>query len=112
MIKIGRKSVKSKNELFFEKFVASSEYRNFKIKQLFRHETKLLSLMDLWTLAGIGYSIGQFFMMKYVFFYGITRPFMKADGIDPPDHPKCIGTIYILRKQFFRIFCVLKWGFK
>jgi hypothetical protein len=56
-----------------------------------RHETKLLSLMDLWTLAGIGYSIGQFFMMKYVFFYGITRPFMKADGIDPPDHPKCIG---------------------
>lgn len=60
-----------------------------------RHETKLLSLMDLWTLAGIGYSIGQFFMMKYVFFYGITRPFMKADGIDPPDHPKCIGRIHL-----------------
>ena len=60
--------------------------------------------MDLWTLAGIGYSIGQFFMMKYVFFYGITRPFMKADGIDPPDHPKCIGTIHILRKQIFRLF--------
>ena len=75
--------------------MASSEYMNFKIKQLFRHETKLLSLMDLWTLAGIGYSIGQFFMMKYVFFYGITRPFMKADGIDPPDHPKCIGRIHL-----------------
>ena len=60
-----------------------------------KHETKLLSFMDLWTLAGIGYSIGQFFMMKYVFFYGITRPFMKADGIEPPNHPKCIGRIHL-----------------
>ena len=40
-------------------------------------------------------SMGQFFMMKYVFFYGITRPFMKVDGIEPPDHPKCIGRIHL-----------------
>ena len=39
--------------------------------------------------------MGQFFMMKYVFFYGITRPFMKVDGIEPPDHPKCIGRIHL-----------------
>ena len=55
----------------------------------------LLENMDLWTLAGISYSLGQFFMLKYVFFYGFPRPFMKADGIDPPDHPKCIGKVIL-----------------
>ena len=55
----------------------------------------LISNMDLWTLAGLGFSMGQFFHMKYVFFYGLVRPFVKADGIEPPNHPKCIARIHL-----------------
>ena len=60
-----------------------------------KNDIVLLKNFDLWTFAGIGYSFGQFFMMKYVFFYGVPRPFMKADGIVPPNHPKCIGRIHL-----------------
>ena len=51
--------------------------------------------LDLWSLTGIGYSTGQFFMVKYVVYYGLPRLFMKVDGIDPPDTPKCIGRIHL-----------------
>ena len=49
----------------------------------------------MWTLAGLGFTIGQFFHMKYVFFYGISRPFVMADGVEPPNHPKCIARIHL-----------------
>jgi hypothetical protein len=60
-----------------------------------RYEPKVVERLDLWTLCGLGYSMGQFFCIKYVFFYGFTRPFVMADGIDPPNHPKCIGRIHL-----------------
>ncbi|CAB4066257.1 unnamed protein product [Lepeophtheirus salmonis] len=48
-----------------------------------------------WLLCGIAYMSGQFFMLKYVVFYGMTRPFGLEDGIDDyPEHPKCIARIY------------------
>ena len=55
----------------------------------------LVSQMDLWTLAGLGFSVGQFFQLMYVFLYGFTRPFVKADGIEAPNHPKWIGRIHL-----------------
>ena len=61
----------------------------------FHFHPNLVSKMDLWTLSGLGYSMGQFFCMKYVIFYGITRPIVMADGIEPPYHPKCIGRIHL-----------------
>ena len=60
-----------------------------------KHEPDLFKVFDLWTIAGLGYTMGQFFMMKYVFFYGITRPIMKTDGVEPPDHPKCVARIHL-----------------
>ena len=49
----------------------------------------------MWTLAGIGYSMGQFFHMKYTVFYGMPGVFMTEDGIDAPTPPKCIGRIHL-----------------
>jgi len=51
--------------------------------------------MDLWTLSGTGYSMGQFFHLKYVIFYGYPRAFVNADGIEARDHPKCISRIHL-----------------
>ena len=59
-----------------------------------KYKTVLFKRMDLWTMSGMCCCISVFFMMKYIFFYGITRPFMKMDGIEPPDHPKCVGRIH------------------
>ena len=50
--------------------------------------------MDLWTLSGLSLSMSFFFMMKLISNYGINRTFMKIDGIEPPDQPKCIGHIH------------------
>ena len=61
----------------------------------FRYQPSIASKMDMWTLGGLGYTMGQFFYMKYIFFYGINRPFVMADGIEPPYHPKCIARIHL-----------------
>ena len=61
----------------------------------FKYEQNIVATFDMWTLAGLGFAMGQFFHMKYVFFYGISRPFVMADGIEPPYHPKCIARIHL-----------------
>ena len=76
-------------------FVIIEVWLHFIYSLALKEHYDLLENMDLWTLAGVSYSLGQFFMLKYVFFYGFPRPFMKADGIDPPDHPKCIGKVIL-----------------
>jgi len=55
----------------------------------------ILRSVGLWTLAGVGLSVGGFFNLKYVIFYGWPRPFVVEDGIDKaPPHPKCIYRIH------------------
>ena len=59
-----------------------------------RYEMDILKSLGLWTLAGVGLSVGGFFNLKYVVFYGWPRPFVVEDGIDKaPRHPKCIYRI-------------------
>ena len=54
----------------------------------------ILKSLGLWTLAGVGISVGGFFNLKYVVFYGWPRPFVVEDGIEKaPSHPKCIYRI-------------------
>ena len=60
-----------------------------------RFEPEVVKKMDLWTLSGLGYAYGQFFCLKYVFFYGVTRPIVMSDGIEPCNHPKCISRIHL-----------------
>ena len=59
-----------------------------------QYDMKILTSLGLWTLAGVGLSIGGFFQLKYVIFYGWPRPFVMEDGINKaPPHPKCIYRI-------------------
>jgi len=69
------------------------------------YEPNLTQLLGLETLAGLGYSMGHFFYLKYVFFYGLCRPFVMADGVEPPNHPKCIARV-ALYSDMWRYFDV------
>lgn len=51
--------------------------------------------MDNWTLYGFGYTMGQFFHVKYVVFYGLSTTWAALEGIPVPNTPKCIGRIHL-----------------
>ena len=56
----------------------------------------ILTSLDVWTLASVGLSVAGFFYIKYTVFYGWSRPFVVADGIDmAPLPPKCVYRIHL-----------------
>lgn len=54
----------------------------------------LMNRLDLWTLAGIGYWNGQFFMNKYTVLYGVPSSVARLESLDPPKGPRCVAYIY------------------
>ena len=70
-------------------------FAHFFYVSAFKYEQRLVNTFDMWTLAGLGFTTGQFFHTEYVFLYGISKPFLMADGIQPPNHPKCIARIHL-----------------
>ena len=54
----------------------------------------LMNRLDLWTLAGIGYWSGQFFMNKYTVLYGVPASVARIENLDPPPGPRCVAFIY------------------
>ena len=62
----------------------------------FTYNMDILTSLDVWTLAGVGLSVAGFFNIKYTVFYGWSRPFVVADGIDmAPLPPKCVYRIHL-----------------
>ncbi len=59
--------------------------------------------LDVWSAAGFGYSLGQFFMLKYTVLYGLPSALASLDQVDSPPPPKCIGRIH-LYSQMWRDF--------
>lgn len=59
-----------------------------------QHNLSVIEDMDLWTLAGMGYCQGQFFMVKYIVMFGIPAVVARICGMDPPAGPKCVAHIY------------------
>ena len=53
-----------------------------------RYDLQLIRSVDLWTFCGIGYTVGQFFNLKYVIFYGFPRAFYFADNIEDIPTPR------------------------
>ncbi|KAK3784599.1 hypothetical protein RRG08_003407 [Elysia crispata] len=53
-----------------------------------------LKHLSLWALVAVGQSTGQFFMVKYVIFYGLGGQLGRFDGIVPPPEPRCISWVY------------------
>lgn len=60
-----------------------------------QYDLDIMHKVNLWTLCGIGFAMGQFFHLKYVVFYGVPRPFLIEDSIDAPTPPKCIARIHL-----------------
>ncbi|XP_061167009.1 protein-cysteine N-palmitoyltransferase HHAT-like [Saccostrea echinata] len=54
----------------------------------------LMNRLDLWTLAGVGYWNGQFFMNKYTVLYGVPASVAHLEKLDPPPGPRCVAYIY------------------
>ncbi|XP_045178562.2 protein-cysteine N-palmitoyltransferase HHAT-like [Mercenaria mercenaria] len=60
-----------------------------------QNNTMVLKSVSLFTLMGIGYLHGQFFMVKYLVMFGLPGTIAKFDYLNPPDGPKCISYIYL-----------------
>lgn len=54
-----------------------------------------MQYMNLWTMYGFAYSMGQFFCNKYIVSYGLGIALAKFDRIDAPRMPMCIGRIHL-----------------
>ncbi|XP_067681278.1 protein-cysteine N-palmitoyltransferase HHAT-like [Haliotis asinina] len=58
------------------------------------HNITAVKEMSLWALVGIGYTVGQYFMVKYLVMYDLPGQVARLDDLDPPLGPKCISYIY------------------
>ncbi|KAL1501940.1 hypothetical protein ABEB36_007167 [Hypothenemus hampei] len=58
-------------------------------------QLELVKQMDLCSLCGYGYLMGQFFHIKYVVFYGLSTSLAAFDGAVVPRLPRCIGRIHL-----------------
>ena len=58
-------------------------------------QSTALKAVSLFTLAGIGYCHGQFFMVKYLVMFGLPASVARVDNLDPPLGPKCIAYIHL-----------------
>ena len=63
----------------------------------------LVEKLDIWAAGGLGYTLAQFFMIKYFVFYGLPSSLAQLDGINAPPPPKCISRIH-LYSQMWRDF--------
>lgn len=51
--------------------------------------------LDSWSLYGYGYTMGQFFHLKYVVMYGITTTLANFENVEIPKTPRCIGRVHL-----------------
>lgn len=58
-------------------------------------QIELLQGLDLCTLCGYGYLMGQFFHIKYIVLYGLSTSLASFDNILVPALPRCIGRIHL-----------------
>lgn len=52
-----------------------------------------LQFLDTWTLFGLAYCIGQFFLNKYVVIYGLMGTLAEFEALNTPPVPRCIAHI-------------------
>ncbi|KAH0563937.1 protein-cysteine N-palmitoyltransferase Rasp-like [Cotesia glomerata] len=56
--------------------------------------------LNAWAFYGFGYSMGQYFCNKYIVVYGLAGEFSRADDIDAPPPPKCIGRVHLYSEMW------------
>ncbi|KAF4517441.1 hypothetical protein B566_EDAN005050 [Ephemera danica] len=63
-------------------------------------QPKVVWKLDSWTLYGLGYCLGQYFMIKYTVVYGLPGVLARAEGVKAPAPPKCIGRIHLYSEMW------------
>ncbi|PSN40500.1 hypothetical protein C0J52_05241 [Blattella germanica] len=58
-------------------------------------DMKLLTGLGAWAHYGLGFGMGIVFQLKYVVSYGISCTIAKAEKIQSPHPPKCVGRIHL-----------------
>lgn len=51
--------------------------------------------LGAWAHYGFGYGMGVMFQMKYIVTYGLSCTLARAEQMQTPKHPKCIGRIHL-----------------
>ncbi|XP_050504402.1 protein-cysteine N-palmitoyltransferase Rasp isoform X2 [Diabrotica virgifera virgifera] len=59
------------------------------------YHRQLFENFNGWCLYGFGYTMGQFFHLKYVILYGMSTNYATFENIDVPNLPRCIGRIHL-----------------
>lgn len=60
---------------------------------MFHHD--FVTDLDYWSLYGYGYTMGQFFHLKYVVMYGFTTTLAQFENVEVPKTPRCIGRVHL-----------------
>ncbi|CAH1164100.1 unnamed protein product [Phaedon cochleariae] len=56
---------------------------------------KFIYNLDSWSLYGFGYTMGQYFHLKYIVIYGLSTSIASFENINVPHLPRCIGRIHL-----------------
>ncbi|XP_076661827.1 protein-cysteine N-palmitoyltransferase Rasp isoform X2 [Halictus rubicundus] len=59
------------------------------------YHPKVVESLNPWALYGLGYCMGQFFLIKYVVVYGLNRTLCAIDRIKAPSQPKCVARVHL-----------------
>lgn len=76
--------------LAFAEFFLHFTYVNATVYHPYFVET-----LDYWSLYGYGYTMGQFFHIKYVVMYGIATALAEFENVPIPKIPRCIGRVHL-----------------
>ncbi|XP_076398266.1 protein-cysteine N-palmitoyltransferase Rasp isoform X3 [Megachile rotundata] len=60
-----------------------------------QYHPEVVKTLNPWALYGLGYCMGQFFLIKYVIVYGLNHTLCAIDNIKAPTQPKCIARIHL-----------------
>lgn len=78
---------------------------HFVYPNILEYHPDIVEKINPWAFYGLGYCMGQYFCNKYIISYGIPGELTRADDINAPPPPKCIGRIHLyseMWKQFDR----------
>ncbi|XP_054013777.1 protein-cysteine N-palmitoyltransferase HHAT isoform X1 [Hylaeus anthracinus] len=76
--------------IFFANFSLHFFYFN-----AMQYHVKIVEFLNPWALYGLGYCMGQFFLIKYVVIYGLNHTLCMIDHIKAPSQPKCVARIHL-----------------
>ncbi|XP_044596502.1 protein-cysteine N-palmitoyltransferase HHAT-like isoform X2 [Cotesia glomerata] len=93
---LSRLIITALNLLRFSFWILFTEiFAHFLYITAFKYQPQAVEKFNSWAFFGFGYWMGQYLCNKYVIFYGLPGEFTRADNINAPPPPKCIGRIFL-----------------